>query len=140
MTLERLDKLVETRLVNQEPPDQDEFDGLIERARRHLNDAQVVGVSEEGQFSLTYIASHSLALAAMRWHGYRTDKRYLVFQCLEHTVGIEKSQWGVLDKCHKQRNLAEYEGEMEVDSQLLKELVQITNELLALVEALGPIT
>jgi hypothetical protein len=76
----------------------------------------------------------------MRWHGYRTDKRYLVFQCLEHTVGIEKSQWRVLDKCHKQRNLAEYEGEMEVDSQLLKELVQITNELLALVEALGPIT
>jgi hypothetical protein len=53
MTLERLDKLVETRLVNQEPPDQEEFDGLIERARRHLNDAQVVGVSEEGQFSLT---------------------------------------------------------------------------------------
>jgi len=140
MTLERLDKLVETRLVNQEPPDQDEFDGLVERARRHLNDAQVVGVSEEGQFSLTYIASHSLALAAMRWHGYRTDKRYLVFQCLEHTLGIEKSQWRVLDKCHKQRNLAEYEGETEVDSQLLKELVQITNELLALVEALGPVT
>ncbi len=87
MTLERLDKLVETRLVNQEPPDQGEFDGLIERARRHLNDAQVVGVSEEGQFSLTYIASHSLALAAMRWHGYRTDKRYLVFQCLEGIKG-----------------------------------------------------
>jgi hypothetical protein len=63
MTLERLDKLVETRLVNQEPPDQGEFDGLIERARRHLNDSQVAGVSEEGQFSLTYIASHSLALA-----------------------------------------------------------------------------
>jgi len=140
MTLERLDKLVETKLVNQEPPDQGEFDGLVDRARRHLADSQVAGLSEEGQFTLTYIASHSLALAAMRWHGYRTEKRYLVFQCLEHTVGMEKAQWRVLDKCHKQRNLAEYEGAMEVDPQLLEELTQITNELLAMVEALGPVT
>ena len=31
------------------------------------------------------------------------------------------------------------QGEFEVDPQLLEELVQITNELLELVEALGPV-
>jgi hypothetical protein len=52
---------------------------------------------------------------------------------------MDKAKWRLLDKCHKQRNLAEYEGEMEVDPQLLKELVQITNELLEFVETLGPV-
>lgn len=75
----------------------------------------------------------------MRWHGYRCENRYLVFQCLEHTVGLEKAKWRVLDKCHKQRNLAEYEGYLEISPQLLQELINITEELLLLVEALGPV-
>jgi len=45
----------------------------------------------------------------------------------------------VLDKCHKQRNLAEYEGYLEITPQLLQELIEISNELIRLVEALGPI-
>jgi hypothetical protein len=28
---------------------------------------------------------HALALTALRRQGYRSDKRYLVFQCLAHT-------------------------------------------------------
>ena len=80
-----------------------------------------------------------MALAALRWHGYRSDARYLVFQCLQHTVGLETSKWRVLDKCHHCRNLAEYEGHLEIDEQLLKELISITHELSALVHALAPI-
>ena len=49
------------------------------------------------------------------------------------------SKWRVLDKCHQLRNLAEYEGVTEVDTQLLKELIMITRELLGLIEAVGPI-
>ncbi len=62
-----------------------------------------------------------------------------MFQCLEHTVGMTTSKWRVLDKCHKQRNLAEYEGHLEITPQLLDELIAITKELLTLVEELGPI-
>ena len=80
-----------------------------------------------------------LSVAAMRWHGYRSDNRYLVFQCLEQTVGLENAKWRVLDKCHKQRNLAEYEGHLEITPQLLQELIEVSKELLTLVEALGPI-
>ena len=36
-------------------------------------------------------------------------------------------------------NLAEYEGHLEIDEQLLKELISITHELSALVHALAPI-
>jgi len=78
-------------------------------------------------------------LAALRWHGYRSDNRYLVFQCLQQTLGLENAKWRVLDKCHKQRNLAEYEGHLEITPQLLQELIAITEELLQLVRGLGPV-
>jgi len=139
MTLPQLDNLVKIQKLKIEPPDQNEFDGMVSSAKRRLQDAQVEGLSEEGRFSLAYGAAHALSLAAMRWHGYRSDNRYLVFQCLQHTVNLDNAKWRVLDKCHNQRNLAEYEGHLEISLQLLSELISITKELVSLVEELGPI-
>jgi hypothetical protein len=139
MTLAHLDNLVKTNNLKTEPADQKEFDGMVISAKRRLQDANVESLSDDSCFSLAYGAAHALSLASMRWHGYRSDNRYLVFQCLEHTVGMTTSKWRVLDKCHKQRNLAEYEGHLEITPQLLDELIAITNELLTLVEELGPI-
>ena len=139
MTLENLDNLVKINQLKLESPDQIELDGMLNSAQRRLQDSQVEGLSEEGQFSLAYAAAHALALAALRWHGYRSDNRYLVFQCLQHTLGLENEKWRVLDKCHKQRNLAEYEGHLEITPQLLHELIMITKELLTLVAGLGPV-
>ena len=86
MTPKPLQNLARTRQLKPEPPDQAEFDNLLIVARRHLQDACVEGLSEQGQFSMAYNAAHAMALAALRWHGYRSDSRYLVFQCLQHTV------------------------------------------------------
>lgn len=136
MTLENLDNLVKIKQLKAETPDQNEFNGMVSSAKKRLKDAQVEGVSEEGCFLSAYGAAHVLSLAAMRWHGYRSDNRYLVFQCLQHTVGMEDAKWRVLDKCHKQRNLAEYEGHLEITLQLFNELLRVTKELLTLVEEL----
>lgn len=137
MTLENLFKI---KQLKQEPPDQREFDGFVHSARQKLQDAKLAGLSEDSQFSLIYIAAHSLSLAALRWHGYRSENRYTVFQCLTHTVNLESAKWRVLDKCHHQRNLAEYEGHLEMTPQLLAEFLAVTEELLGLVEALAPVT
>lgn len=139
MTLMNLEDLVSVGKLKSEPPDQNEFDGMLNSARLRLGDAQLAGLSEDGQFSLAYGAAHSLSLAALRWHGYRSDSRYLVFQCLQHTVGWPAVKWRVLDLCHKQRNLAEYEGQLDIPPRLLQDLLVVTNELLTLVESLGPI-
>ncbi|WP_300521538.1 hypothetical protein [Alcanivorax sp.] len=139
MTLAALDNLVKTGGLKQEPPDQQEFDGMLYAGRRRLQDAQVPGLSEEGQFSLAYGAAHALSLAALRWHGYRSESRYLVFQCLQHTLGLEAGKWRVVDLCHKRRNLTEYEGHLDVPSRLIDELLQVTKEILFLVERLGPV-
>ncbi len=134
-----LDNLVKIGQLKHEPPDQAEFDGMVASAKARLKDARLEGLSEDSQFSLAYGAAHALALAAMRWHGYRSDNRYLVFQCLEKTTGLETVKWRVLDQCHNRRNLAEYEGHLEIDPQLLKELIEITEELLVKVEAFGEV-
>ena len=139
MALNQLDNLVRINKLKVEPPDQREFDRMVASARRGLQDARVEGLSEEGRFSMLYGAAHSVSLAAMRWHGYRSDNRFLVFQCLPHTVGLGPVKWRILDQCHKARNLAEYEGRLEVAPQLIKELLEITEELLALVEAFSPV-
>ncbi|HEY9036815.1 MAG TPA: hypothetical protein VIM96_08915 [Pseudomonadales bacterium] len=134
-----LDNLVNIGKLKVEPPDQKEFDGLVRSAGHRLIDAGVTSLSEESQFTLAYGAAHALAVAALRWHGYRADARYLVFQCLQQTVGLENAQWRVLDKCHKQRNLAEYEGHLEVTPQLIAELIGVTREVQSRVVALGAI-
>jgi hypothetical protein len=94
---------------------------------------------DESRFSLAYEAAHAFARAALGWHGYRTDKRYLVFQALAHTAGIKPETWRVLAKGHELRNLAEYQGSFEVDEALISELLRAATVVGAAVEKLGPV-
>lgn len=122
-----------------EPPSQTEIDGLIRSAKRKLLDAKISSLGLESAFDLAYNAAHAFALAALRWHGYRSENRYLVFQALPHTLGFPAAKWRVLDMCHGKRNLAEYEGSFEVEPRLLADLLAVTTELEAAVVALGPV-
>jgi len=120
-----------------EPPNQAEFDGLVRSAKRKLLDAATPTLGLESAFDLAYNAAHALALAALRWHGYRSENRYLVFQALAHTVGFPPAKWRVFDLCHSKRNLAEYEGSFDVDAALVRELLVVAQELASAVDALG---
>ena len=139
MSNPQLDNLVKINKLKIEPPDPNEFSGMLSAATSKLQDVAIPALSIDSQFSLAYGAAHALSLAALRWHGYRSENRYMVFQCLEHTLGLDKAKWRVLDKCHNVRNLAEYEGHVEIDTQLLKELIKISNELRGLVSELPAI-
>lgn len=136
VTLENLRNLVKIGELNEEPADKKEFQGLLVSASDRLNDVLNGNLSYASRFDLTYNAAHALALAALRFHGYRSDKRYLVFQCLPHTLGLSKSKTRIFGLCHKRRNLAEYEGHMDADEQLLTELVSGAGELLNMVRKL----
>jgi hypothetical protein len=113
-----------------------EFDGLVRSALERATDAKNSSLALASRFTLAYDASHSLALAALRTHGYRSEDRYLVFQCLQHTLGWLPDQWLLLDYCHKKRNLAEYEGHLDVDDGLVAELMVLVHTLLQQVPAL----
>ena len=139
MTSQNLDNLVKSGSLKAEPASQSEFDGLLRSARARLTDASNTSLSIESRFDLAYNASHALALAALRWHGYRSDNRYLVFQCLQHTLNVKPEVWRVLAQCHQRRNVAEYEGHLEASDQLMIDLIAAANLLQKNVEVLAPI-
>ena len=105
------------------PASDREIATLLKSGRSRLADARNVQLSLESRFDLAYNAAHALCLAALRRHGYRARHRYIVFQALPHTLGLGPEVWRVLDKCHHMRNVAEYEGVLDVDERIVADLV-----------------
>lgn len=122
--------------IKAEPPNARELAGLLASGDRRLKDARRVDLAFDSRFDLAYNAAHALALYALRRLGYRSDNRYLVFQALPHTLGLPAAQWRVLARAHEQRNLAEYEGHLEHDEQLLVDMLTATGLLLAAINKL----
>ena len=133
MTLENLERIGQ---IHSEAPDEAEFGSLVRAAKERLDDSQNQSLSYAGRFDLAYGAAHGLALAAMRASGFRSDKRYMVFQCLIHTTAATKEDVRLFTVCHEKRNLAEYEGHFERDEKLLTELIEITKRLSLLIDEL----
>ena len=129
MTHPQLDNLMRIGKLKAEPPAEAELSGLLRSGRRRLADAERTELSLESRFDLVYNAAHALALTALRAKGYRSESRYLVFQCLQHTVDLPNEQWRVLDQAHRKRNLAEYEGVMDVDEQLVDAMLRVAREV-----------
>lgn len=80
MSHPQLDNLVRIGQLKAEPAEEAEYEGLLRSGLLRLEDAGLKGLSLESRFDLAYNASHALALAALRFRGYRSDSRYLVFQ------------------------------------------------------------
>ncbi len=133
-----LDKLVGPgKPLTGEPPDAREFEGLKRSALARLKDARNETLSLESRFDLAYNAAHALCLAALRRLGYRANQRYIVFQSLPHTLGLGPEVWRVLDKCHHLRNVAEYEGELDVDTRIVADLITACRTVAAKLDALS---
>jgi hypothetical protein len=129
MTSQNLENLVKIGKLKKELASQKEFDGLVNSGRARLADARKSSLAIESRFDLAYNASHALALAALRWHGYRSDNRYLVFQCLEDSLGLAPEYWRILALGHQRRNLAEYQGHLEIEEKLIADLIKIAEML-----------
>lgn len=109
MTNDKLDNLVRIGQLKAEPATEEEIGGLLRSGAVRLADAKNENLSKQSRFDLAYNAAHALSLAALRRAGFRSESRYLVFQCTQHTLDPEPEQWRVLDQAHRKRNLAEYD-------------------------------
>lgn len=126
---QQLDNLVRIGQLKSEPPAETEIQGLLRSGLHRLEDATREDLSLESRFDLAYNAAHALSLAALRFRGYRSGSRYLVFQCLQHTLDLPAERWRILDQAHRKRNLAEYEGDLDVDEQLVEALMRVAREV-----------
>lgn len=129
-----LENLAKIGKLKAEPPDARESAGLIRSAVVRLKDARNTALSIESRFDLAYNAAHSAALAALRAAGFRSDNRYLVFQCLAHTLGLPAAEWVLLNQAHTKRNLAEYEGDLDVTDSFVTELIEQVERVIAAVQ------
>ena len=125
--------------LHQEPPDAREFAGLRRSGLVRLADATNPSNSLESRFDLAYNAAHALCLAALRWHGFRSGNRYVVFQVLPHTLELGPEVWRVLAKCHDMRNRGEYEGDLEVDERIVDDLIDACQTVAAKLDTLEPL-
>lgn len=136
MSLPELDNLVRIGQLKAESRNTQEVTRMLAMAQTRLRDARLKSLSLEGRFTSAYNAAHAAALAALRWHGYRSENRFTVFQCLPHTLGWPANRWRVLDSAHQKRNLAEYEGYLDVEESTVAELCDLVQSLLTGVQAL----
>jgi hypothetical protein len=138
MTSTELENLVAIGKLKREPCSAREFNGLVKSGEARLSDAASPVLAIESRFDLAYNAAHALALAALRYRGFRSDNRYIAFQALPFTLGLPAPTWRVLAKCHERRNLAEYEGVVDVDDRLMADLLAAARAVLEAVRALSP--
>lgn len=138
MTKQELDNLVKIGSLKAEAATRKEFEGMVISARRSLTDAQNESIDADSQFDLAYGAAHRLALAVLRHQGYRSENRVTVFQALAHTLNADNADIRTFLKAHNERNLAEYEGRIDIDGQLLAQLISATKRLDAAVGKLIP--
>ncbi|MBL0920308.1 MAG: hypothetical protein IBJ14_16525 [Hydrogenophaga sp.] len=115
--------------LKNEPPDAAELAGLLRSGLARLADARNGALALESRFDLAYNAAHALCLAALRRAGFRPSQRYIVFQVLPHTLGLGPEVWRVLDLCHGRRNVGEYEGLLDVNERLTKDLIEATQRV-----------
>jgi hypothetical protein len=106
-----------------EAVDAAEISGLLRSGSARLTDATNPTLTLESRFDLAYNAAHAFCLAALRWHGYRSSNRYIVFQLLPNTLGLGPEVWRVLAKCHELRNLSEYEGDLAINERIVSDLI-----------------
>jgi hypothetical protein len=138
MSSEELDNLVRISRLKTEPATRSEFTGMVNSARKRLVDAQNESLDPDSRFDLAYGAAHRLALAALRHKGFRSENRITVFQTLVHTLGPDRSDVQIFLRAHNERNLAEYEGRMEIGEGLLADLIGCTKKLETAVGKLEP--
>ncbi|MBI5461629.1 MAG: DNA-binding protein [Gammaproteobacteria bacterium] len=90
---------------------------LLSAARRNITDAHVSAISAENRFDAAYKAIMQLANAALQANGYRTltskpGHHMTMIQTLNQTIGLDRQQIILLDALRKQRNVADYSGDI----------------------------
>ena len=138
MGKQELDNLVKIGNLKVETASRKEFDGMVKSARRGLVDAQNESIETDSQFDLAVEAAHKFALAALRHQGYRSENRITVFQALVHTLGTDNADLRIFLRAHNERNLAAYEGRVDIDKKLLADLINATKRLDAAIGKLAP--
>lgn len=111
-----LDNLVGISLAKVEP-DAPVIRRLLAAAKRNIADSHIMEVSSENRFDAAYKAIMQLSNVSLQANGFRTltskpGHHMTMIQTLGQTMGLDKQTVVVLDALRKQRNVADYSGDI----------------------------
>lgn len=109
------------RTLEKITPDRTSIIRILTAAERNIADSKIKQISAENRFDAAYKAIMQLANAALQASGYRTltsvpGHHQTMIQSLAKTAGVEKDTIVILDKMRKQRNVADYSGDVIPES------------------------
>lgn len=109
---------------------------LLEAAKRNIHDSHLSGLSNENRFDAAYKAIMQIANAALQTRGFRTltskpGHHQTMIQSLVKTLDVDFETMIVLDALRKQRNVADYSGDLVTDV-AVKECIAQAELLLAI--------
>lgn len=112
---------------------------LLQAAERNISDAHIEAVSQENRFDAAYKAIMQLANLALQANGYRTltskpGHHQTMLQSLVKTIGLDADTMIMLDALRKQRNIADYSGDI-VSESAMKLCIEQAESLLSIVKA-----
>ena len=111
------------------PSNPDAIKRLLHAAERNIVDSKIDLVSAENRFDAAYKAIMQLAKAALQANGYRTltskpGHHQTMIQLLPQTLGTDKKTVIILDAMRKQRNIADYSGDIIPESAVVTCIAQ----------------
>lgn len=123
-----LDNLIGISLEKM-PSNPDAIKRLLHAAERNIVDSKIDLVSAENRFDAAYKAIMQLANAALQANGYRTltskpGHHQTMIQLLPQTLGTDKKTVIILDAMRKQRNIADYSGDIIPESAVVTCIAQ----------------
>jgi hypothetical protein len=132
MTLDNLIGITLERIK----PDPTAIQRLLAAAQRNITDAELIALSNENRFDAAYKAIMQLSNAALQAAGFRTltskpGHHQTMLQSLSKTIGIDSDRVILLDALRKQRNIADYSGDLVADA-AVAECIRQAKELLVL--------
>ncbi len=105
------------RTLEKIDPDTSAIKRLLSAAERNIADSHVMEISSENRFDVAYKAIMQLANVALQANGYRTltskpGHHMTMIQVLSQTIALDQQTVIVLDALRKQRNVADYSGDI----------------------------
>lgn len=107
---------------------------LVSAAERNIADSKILTISNENRFDAAYKSIMQIANAALQANGYRTltskpGHHQTMIQSLSKTIKIDNNTLILLDVMRKQRNAADYSGDIIPES-IVKDCIIQAEQLL----------
>ena len=132
-----LKRYLDNRWIREHETSADEISNLLAIADRDIAQSQTPGLGPEWRFDIAFNAALQLAVASLAAAGYRAErenKHLRTIECLAFTVGLDREEVDLLDRCRRKRHIAVYDRVGAISDQEAGEMIDLATRLRKVVQ------